>query len=885
MKPEKLVISGWGPYKSHEEIDFTQFEGRGLFLVTGATGAGKTTIFDAITYALYGCLSGEQREKNSVRSDFADAGTPTFVELFMKHGGKAYHIKRNPEYVRPSKRGKDHQTREKENAILWLPDGKVVEGTREVNAKMLEILRLDYEQFKKITMIAQGEFSRMLLASPREKTGIFRTIFGTGIYERFAQQLRSRSLALSAKVQEQRNKLEEDIRMLLADGGEQEILNPLTELSKSANWNYRAMAQELARVCAAAAEREEAVRSQYEALQAESDRLTKEVTEKRMINEQIDRLEQTKKTLEALKAREGETEKEKERLKRARAAERLHATVQRVRLAKLATEKNRRQESELASAMEEQRKERETLGFFETDRETLQKYAELVRQLEEQEARAAADEEQWKKNTGKWEMAKEAFLLAEREQEEKQAVYNRADKQYRHAVVGVAARMLREGEPCPVCGSLEHPHPAKEEPGLPSEEELAAYKAAWEQAQKKEREAQAKAAELKALTEADEKRATESIAAKEEQKKQEENARQELVGRAGNLLEDSFFAAAYEEKLAYLKKKEARLQQLAGLLTAGEAQLTGLLQERITCEQEEKDSEKALTEGLCREGFATEEDCEKAGLAPDDMAELEQKINSFAEEKTAAESVLSHLQHTLTVREAYDLTPLAARQEEVKALFAAKQEELKRAHAFRDGAVKTEKLFGQKLQKIEAAEEEYGYVRDLDNLASGNNEKRLVFEQYVLAGYFEQILRAANLRFYKMSGSRYEMYRVEEAGDGRVKDSLEIQVKDFYTGKMRSVKTLSGGECFKASLSLALGMSDVIQAANGGIRVEALFIDEGFGALDAESLDQACEILTGLVEKDRMIGIISHVAELRERIDSQILIEKTNSGSSVKIRV
>ena len=189
------------------------------------------------------------------------------------------------------------------------------------------------------------------------------------------------------------------------------------------------------------------------------------------------------------------------------------------------------------------------------------------------------------------------------------------------------------------------------------------------------------------------------------------------------------------------------------------------------------------------------------------------------------------------------------------------------------------------MDKIGKESEEYGYVKDLENMAMGNNPKRLVFEQYVLAGYFEEILRAANLRFAKMTGGRYEMSRLQEVGDGRVKDNLEIQVLDYYTGKYRSVRTLSGGESFKASLSLALGMSDVIQAMNGGIKVDTLFIDEGFGSLDEESLEQACSTLMGLAEKKHLIGIISHVQELRERIDNQLIIEKTGNGSRIKTRI
>ena len=198
---------------------------------------------------------------------------------------------------------------------------------------------------------------------------------------------------------------------------------------------------------------------------------------------------------------------------------------------------------------------------------------------------------------------------------------------------------------------------------------------------------------------------------------------------------------------------------------------------------------------------------------------------------------------------------------------------------------RTKRLFGEKLEKIEEQSKEYGRIKELENIASGNNAKKLVFEQYVLAGYFEQILRAANVRFRKMTLGRYEMHRSKEVGDGRVKDNLEIEVMDFYTGKLRSVRTLSGGESFKASLSLALGLSDVIQAMHGGIKVDTLFIDEGFGALDSESLDQACATLMSLVETERLIGIISHVQELRERIDKQIVIDKTGSGSTLKLVV
>lgn len=884
MKPERLIISGWGPYKKEEKIDFSLFNGRGLFLVTGATGAGKTTIFDAITYALFGNLSGAMREKNSVRSDFADADTATFVELFMEHGGKKYHIRRNPEYFRARKRGGNALTKEKENAVLWLPDGKTAEGTREVNAKIQEILSLDYDQFKQITMIAQGEFTRMLAASPKEKTAIFREIFGTGIYERFAQILRTRSNALYGKVLEQKNKLEEDIRLLLVDAGGDNCMQPLLLLTETDNWNYAAIEEELQHLCGTAQERENALQEACTGLQTKSDKLTEEVTAKKLENDRIESLEQAKRTIALLGAQETEMTQKRERLKRARAAQSLSDCRMRLQHAKKNRREKEEQEKTLKRTLADRLAEQESLRFFSQNGEVLRQYLEICRQLEEVREQEAADKIAFENIRGRWEREKQTFLETETKRDERREAFQQADKAYRHAIVGVAARMLRPGEPCPVCGSKEHPSPAREEPGLPSEEELSRLKDEWEKAEAELKEAQERTASLKALTEEQGNRFCSEQKRRADMEAQEASAREAFAGEEA-LCEADFQSGSYLEKTAFLRKKEDRLAKLTGTISECEKQLAQLTEEKAACEKELHDSTQEMEKGLLREGFSTEEECSLAMLGVRETEALEGELSAFEQKRTAALSVREHLETTLKNTEKHDLTALTEKLGDVKGMLLEKQGELKRAHAFCGEVKKTSLQFTEKRKKMAAAEEEYGYVRDLDNLASGNNKRRLVFEQYVLAGYFEKILRAANLRFYKMTGGRYEMSRVEEAGDGRVKDSLEIQVTDHYTGKMRSVKTLSGGECFKASLSLALGMSDVIQAANGGIRVDTLFIDEGFGALDSESLDQACETLLGLVEHDRLIGIISHVSELRERIDSQIVVNKTNSGSSIEIHV
>jgi len=295
-----------------------------------------------------------------------------------------------------------------------------------------------------------------------------------------------------------------------------------------------------------------------------------------------------------------------------------------------------------------------------------------------------------------------------------------------------------------------------------------------------------------------------------------------------------------------------------------------------------KEDAANFKDALTLHGFRSKVVYEESKRSAEDRQRLEKEIKVFRNREAANEELYQHLKLSVKSTEPEDPLPLQeslafAKKERARAL-----EEQKRWDRNVSEVSKTIQMMRQRKEKMEAKQQEYGYVKDLENMAAGNNPAKLVFEQYVLAGYFEEILRAANLRLRRMSAGRFEMFRVGQVGDGRVKDNLEIQVMDYYTGKLRSVRTLSGGESFKASLSLALGLSDVIQAMSGGITVDTLFIDEGFGALDSESLDQACETLLGLAQKNRLIGIISHVPELRERIEKQLVIEKTPAGSSVR---
>ncbi len=781
MRPKYLTLCGWGPYKAIEKVDFEAFAEKGIFLITGATGAGKTTIFDAISYALYGALSGAERDKerSSVRSDFAEPATPTFVELLMEHGGREYRIRRNPEYLRPKKRGGESAfTKEKENAVLYYPDGKVLEGVKEVNAALRELLVLDYQQFKKISMIAQGEFARLLVAPPKEKTQIFREIFDTGIYERFTQELGARSRASYGKIAVQKNKLEEDVRLLAVDfdrtAWSEEQKEEFRQLTEAENWNYEGIAACLEKMGGIAALNAEESKKGYAKADKRIGKLSAEIAVVEEENQRIRQFIKTKEEREQLEAAAPVWQEKQECYTRAMNAGWVESSEEKLK--------------QLTGQLERMVEEREKV---------------LCRQIAETESRL---------NQGR-----ENYLLQEKQYHIAEEAYESAERRRRLDAIGLAAEGLEEGKPCPVCGSVHHPNPAVLDSG--------------------ERMTEAHLKELKNTVAAENK-------------------------KLSGLFEDT---VAERARLEGLRERER-------LSKEQEKQL----------EAERQAAEQIFGDSLKQYGFVSREAYEKARMSRQQREMLQRELEVYGNKKAANEELYRHLEESIKSLETIDLSE---KKEQLKAMLEEREAALKsqkRWEKSRDDTKKTLRLLKEKLSLIEEESKEYGFVKDLENLASGNNPARLVFEQYVLAGYFEEILRAANLRFRKMTGGRYEMSRVPQVGDGRVKDNLEIQVLDYYTGKYRSVRTLSGGESFKASLALALGMSDVIQAMNGGIRVDTLFVDEGFGALDEESLEQACDTLMGLVEKNRMIGIISHVPELRDRIGQQLVIEKTGSGSSIK---
>ena len=757
MRPKYLEMSAWGPYKDLVSVDFEAFDQGALFLITGPTGSGKTTIFDGICFAIYGNTSGKEREKNTLRSDFAHPDTKTYVKFTFTHNGQLYKVERNPEYMRPKKRknseGPITYTKENEDAKLIMPDGNVIAGVTAVNRKLQELMALDYNQFKQISMIAQGEFDKMLTAPSQEKTKIFRGIFGTEKFDLFTQCLKAKAAASYRKVSEYTHRVEEDIK--IHTKGEPEL---------------EALAAE-----------------PYINLDAIQEGMTKRHAFYREEKAALDKL---------LKEKE-------EELNQKQAA---YTRVQ----------EQRKKQEQLRDAKERYEKLQNTKDQYEATKCSLIQAAEAQEMAKDYEAFVGA-QNLLKKNRSytiqmaeKTEQAKVQYVKSEQAVSVAYEAWQQADRSYKRASIGIVADMLLEGQPCPVCGSLEHPMPFQSDGNVPDLKEVERLKKIYD----REKTAQMTAyGQVQAVLEAHRKAS------------EEEEGAKEMAADSGAVWQEKLKKSSFEDESEFLK---ARLPK--------------------TVEQK-----------------------------------YQEQVKKWEDMVISTRAVIEHLTAELVDVQLPDTKAMEA---ELKEAFEGRDEVRNREQqALLKEARMMEGLTSLKENRLHADKfrKEYGIIKDLENMATGNNVKRLVFEQYVLSSYFEDILAAANVRFRHMTMDRYEMIRKTEVSDARTKDHLDIMIVDYYTGKTRPVSTLSGGERFNASLSLALGMSDVIQAYQGGIQVETLFVDEGFGSLDEETLQAACDTLYQLTEGDKLVGIISHVESLKQRIDNRIEICKTNMGSTLKV--
>ncbi|KSV59095.1 AAA family ATPase [Acetivibrio ethanolgignens] len=828
MRPIHMILSGFGPYPGREEVNFSKLGGNGVFLITGPTGSGKTTIFDGITYALFGAASTQVRDKSSLRSDFAEEDTETYVELLFWHKGKEYTIRRSPKYERRKKRGSG-VTLSNESALLLEEDKRPLETVTEVNNRIEEILGFNYKQFKQLGMLAQGEFMELLLASSRDRVEIFRDLFQTKAYEELQRRLSEEAKGLKDRLTDLSSRMAE----LLGQAGFEktegllpaELAHQVKEDWEKEKLRKREVEEELKRTRKSLKELEEKG-AEYFKLEKELFReIEKNKKKKKDWEEQAVKAASLETALtELLEKNKLQREKEKRELKELLEEKKESQKKQKELLGW------ERQLLEIEGAIKEKKREEEGLLFL------LKEFSELAKEQKKQES------------------LKQSYEIQLKKEKEVRARYQEKEELYRSTAIGLAARFLEEGKPCPVCGSLSHPNKAKVSKEVPDQQEVDH----WKELAQKER---VRLDEVFAATQ-------ENLGALKKRK-----ADTKAACEKEGILDE----AEGKEKYCLLQQEEKELCLRLKNCKSKEKEAKGLEKLLLSLEKREETLKRQEEKGRLREEGETEKLRER--LSKESLKAAEKR--TIFEEGVRVEETLKEKLEATAKRLSLDISFVEVERKSLECQI--KELEQKRDFSVaRLGKLKTAwETLKLRLAERQELEEKYGIWQNLDNITKGKNKDRLVFEQYVLAVYFEEVLESANLRLAEMTSGRYELRKVRRVEDARTTNSLDIEIFDNYTGKCRPVKSLSGGESFKAALCLALGMADMIEASIGGIRIDTLFIDEGFGSLDEESLDQALKSLLSLTGQKHLIGIISHINELKERIDQQIVIEKGRSGSHI----
>lgn len=914
MRPLQLKLSAFGPYAGETVLDLTKLGESGLYLITGDTGAGKTTIFDAITFALYGKASGENRAPDMFRSKYSLPEVPTFVELTFSYGGKAYKVTRNPEYERPAKRG-GGVTVEKPNAELIMPDGKPITGVKEVDAYVAEIIGIDCNQFTRIAMIAQGDFQKLLFSSTEERKKIFRKIFHTGLFGVMQEKLK----AANSELRDEYYAASESVRQYI--GGitcsEDDVKHIEVRKAKSGDLPFAETLALIDGLIDDDMKRQKSAAEQAKKLDESAEELTKKLAKAEEREKNAEDLKRAKAVLEGyplkLAALKEEYEKnkgmqpEKERLEKSAAeiGARLpeYDELEEKRKSLYLSEQKAKNYGDKADELAESKKRSaEDIAALKAEQKTLDGAGERKAKLEAERAQTAekgrkltalkAEVEGYSELSAKVLTAQQQYKKCADEAAQSKERYDKANRAYLDGQAGVLAETLKEGEPCPVCGSISHPNIAERAQSAPTSEELEALKDAADKRAEQAAQLSQNAGSLKG--QADEKLKAIQKQFGEINIEYGADAEQKLsdeIARLRNCIKD------IDGKIAKEKAQTERKAQLDKLIPEREAALAEtderilkLKTELANAEADKKACTERITSLQGKLKFASKAEAEAEikkleERAAHIAAAIESSVNGVAECEKRIEILkgnISQLEKLLSGATADDLQKLAEDKRTADCKRTSLAEMQKELHTRININRAARGNINAKAADLKRIEEKWRWVKALSDTANGNlsGKEKIMLETYVQTTYFERIIARANTRFMVMSGGQYELKRRKEAENNRSQSGLELDVIDHYNGTERSVKTLSGGEQFKASLSLALGLSDEIQSSAGGIRLDTMFVDEGFGSLDGDSLEQAMRALVTLADGNRLVGIISHVGELKQKIDKRIIVTKDKSGGS-----
>lgn len=1013
MRPIRLTMQAFGAYREKTELDFGALGDRTFFLIHGPTGSGKTTILDAICYALYGETSGKERTSKTVRSDFADVNLRTYVELVFAVGQDVYRIERSPEQERAKVRGTGTML-EKPQATMWhVTDSgeKVLAGsTSTVTSYVESMLGFECSQFRQVVLLPQGEFRRLLMASSVERQEIMQTLFQTELYEKIEQRLKEKAgtvkkafdtigeqrriileasgadseEALAEKIAELRREesaqtalaKEKDEALQKADAALAEGLRIHALFAEKKNAHEAQTAAEEAQKSAQPLREEWTVAARAQKLRASEAYLTQEENTLRTKQVSLDLCKTV--CAEACKAAD-----EAERTYKAEQAR--EADRQAAREARSALEKQTEAVSQLAEAQKKCLEAQKTMDTAQKERDTrakdCDKFEKALEQLRAErenkltiaKGSAGCAEEKERlthllKTRRDYEallrdIAKEDRTIKEKQQQvlrldkeagEAEEAYHKAEIRWQSAQAGILAQSLAEGTPCPVCGSTHHPNlaPLGEAPSEETrktakqkaedarashaKENLALATLAAHQEARRAKQAElyralgdcmldAKALDtaLRSATKrADE--AKKAAAEAEELKKRIEKGDKILAetktsrDAADKAYQDANGAyrsakAIADERRSQIPealtadgalesaKREAdkRIAELENAWQKAEADYRKTSVDAVTAKAQVMQAEKAIEEqsakcrtllkDLLREaetlGFADRQAVLTAMRTDAWLTDTETKLKSIDEAVRSAQDRLARAKQAteglaLPALETLESAKNAAKEAHLTAVrdlqskkdaIAARQEE--------------EKKLADCAKKLAGLQEGYRIIGHLAQVAGGDNEKKLTFQRFVLSELLTEVAEVASQRLLKMSRKRFLLQRTDERARKNAAGGLDLEVFDNYTGIARPVGTLSGGEGFLASLALALGLADVVRSYACGIRLDTMLIDEGFGTLDPEMLDFAIRTLLDLQQGGRLVGIISHVPELKERIDARLEVMQTTKGSTAVFRI
>ena len=920
MRPIKLTISAFGPYASKTVIDFEKLGKSGLYLICGDTGAGKTTIFDAISYALFGEASGDIRETNTFRSKYALPETPTFVELEFTYNENGYIVKRSPEYMRKKSRG-EGETKESASAELIMPDNRVVSRPKEVNKEIETLLGINKKQFSQIAMIAQGDFRKLLDADTKSRIEIFRRIFKTEPYFKLQNAIKDDAAEAYGVKEDIKKSIAQYIDSIKCD--ENDPLWLELNLAKSGQMLIKDVVNLIEDIIASDEEKQKSVVQKYREAEKclndiEADiKLynTQENAKKAyesntaLITEKEKAIANLEKKYSEEEGKKGEREELSKQIttienklpdfeKLSDAEKELKAAAKSESEKNEAYELNKRQ-SEIAleglgikkSRLEELKNAGENIAKLNSDLEKLENKRNSIDELEDSIEELENYNKQLKKK-------QEAFDSAIKHSSGLSNEYIKINNMFLAEQAGILAEQLGDGEPCPVCGSTEHPRLAALSENAPTEEQVKQAKSTAENAEKAAYQLSSDAAALKTDV---------------------KNAENEVY-KIGKSLFDGFsldentdkrIKALKEEtaenirkiKIA-LKSEDIKKKEKEAL----EKEIPAL--EKINKELEEKvsglNTELAELRIFIKEKSGALEDMKKR-LGFESMEKAEEKKKALENALARSNKALENAKNALDTANG-ELSKLTGEQKGIeKSLENAVELDINALSEQRDNAASqkdlleadktavTSRITGnaenlkrikEKSDELIQAETRYTWLNSLSNTVNGrvSGKEKIQLETYVQTTYFDRIIDRANLRLLSMTNGQYELKRRREAGKNQGQVGLDLDVLDHFNSSTRSVSSLSGGESFKASLALSLGLSDEIQCSAGGIHLDTMFIDEGFGSLDDESLQQALKVLVRMAGENRLVGIISHISDLKDKIDKQIVVRKQINEEGITSR-